>query len=142
MIAICFNSRFSCVTKSMKILQIFILVLNFISWKYFYKKLTHDSKTSVKNNIIIRRSIFYTILEENTPFSSKLHDENCHLKFQESPKEMSKYPVSIIANIKGVPDKVIHYICQNMEPLWPQFQISFVRMETTYYKDKPQKLVW
>jgi hypothetical protein len=29
-----------------------------------------------------------------------------------------------------------------MEPLWPQFQISFVRMETTYYKDKPQKIVW
>jgi hypothetical protein len=44
--------------------------------------------------------------------------------------------------LQGVPDKVIHYICQKIEPLWPLFQISFVRMETTYYKDKPQEIVW
>jgi hypothetical protein len=43
--------------------------------------------------------------------------------------------------LQGVPDKVIHYICKKLEPLWPLFQISFMRMETTYYKDKPQKIV-
>jgi hypothetical protein len=45
-------------------------------------------------------------------------------------------------NVQGVPDKVIHCICQKIEPLWLLFQLSFVRMETTYYKDKPQKIVW
>ncbi len=48
-------------------------------------------------------------------------------------KKMYRFP------LQGVPHKVIHYICQKIEPL---FQISIVRMETTYNKDKPQKIIW
>ncbi len=44
--------------------------------------------------------------------------------------------------LQGAPLRVIHYIHRNIEQLLLLFQISFVGFETTYYKDKPQEIVW
>jgi hypothetical protein len=44
--------------------------------------------------------------------------------------------------LQGAPEQVIHCIRQKIELLLLLSQNSFVGFETTYYKDKPQKIFW
>jgi hypothetical protein len=44
--------------------------------------------------------------------------------------------------LQGAPEQVIHCISPKIELLLLLSRKSFVELETTYYKDKPQEIVW